>query len=187
MIWRTCASVRSSSARRAYRPEPSDWSIPTRRDPGTAGCRRRRAAREDRGPAWWRCRGTASDRPDQPRDRRMVDARLLGQLALRHLLGLELRSKPFVERSAVLGGHAAWALLEVDCGCKSRSKRCVDATMMGRTASTLYHPFVPVSLPRTRDRRRRVRWGRGRCAAVARRRSPRTKVRPRPMGRIAAP
>jgi hypothetical protein len=32
----------------------------------------------------------------------MVDARLLGQLSLGHLLGLELASKPFVERSAVL-------------------------------------------------------------------------------------
>jgi hypothetical protein len=29
----------------------------------------------------------------------------LSKLALRHLLGLELRSQPFVERSAVLGRH----------------------------------------------------------------------------------
>ena len=48
---------------------------------------------------------------DQPGDGRVIDTRLLGELALRHLLGLELGSKPFVERSAVLAGHAAWALL----------------------------------------------------------------------------
>ena len=47
---------------------------------------------------------------DQPGDRRVVHARLLGELALGHLLGLELSSQPFVERSAVLGGHVAWAL-----------------------------------------------------------------------------
>jgi hypothetical protein len=35
----------------------------------------------------------------------MVHARLLSELPLRHLLGLELGSKPFVERSAVLSGH----------------------------------------------------------------------------------
>jgi hypothetical protein len=29
----------------------------------------------------------------------------LCELPLRHLLGFELGSKPFVERSAVLGGH----------------------------------------------------------------------------------
>ena len=48
---------------------------------------------------------------DQPGDRRMVDARLLGELALRHLLGLELGSQPLVERATVLGGHdVVWAL-----------------------------------------------------------------------------
>ena len=35
----------------------------------------------------------------------MIDAGLLGELTLRHLLGLELGSKPFVERSSVLGRH----------------------------------------------------------------------------------
>jgi hypothetical protein len=42
---------------------------------------------------------------DQPGDRGVIHARLLSELPLRHLLGLELGSKPFVERSAVLGGH----------------------------------------------------------------------------------
>jgi hypothetical protein len=35
----------------------------------------------------------------------MIDARLLRELSLRHLLGLELGSKPLVERATVLGGH----------------------------------------------------------------------------------
>src|SRR5439155_22538860 len=44
---------------------------------------------------------------DEARDRRVVDAGLLGELPLGHLLGLELGSQPFVERSAVLRGHRA--------------------------------------------------------------------------------
>ena len=39
-------------------------------------------------------------------DRRVVHARLLGELPLRHLLGFELRSQPLVEGSAIGPGHA---------------------------------------------------------------------------------
>src|SRR4051812_15155745 len=42
---------------------------------------------------------------DQPRDGRVVNARLLGELPLRHLLGFELGPEPFVERSSVLSRH----------------------------------------------------------------------------------
>ena len=76
----------------------------------------------------------------------MIDARLLGELALRHLLGLELGSKPFVERSAVLGGHAAWALpgalpAAADCRVVGASMR----RMMLRRRTGLYPPLVPVT------------------------------------------
>ena len=47
---------------------------------------------------------------DEAGDRRVVDARRLGQLALRHLLGLELCAQPLVEGAAVLLGHYRWAL-----------------------------------------------------------------------------
>ena len=116
---------------------------------------------------------------DQPRDRRVVDAGLLRQLALRHLLGLELGSKPFVERSAVLGGHAAWALLDGSRdGPTGRSvPRCDDdgsgedgpVSPVGTGGGDARHPSDGVE-----------------CGAVGRRsgrdvarRSPRTKVRPR--------
>ena len=35
----------------------------------------------------------------------MVDARLLGELPLRHFLGLQLGAKPLVERTAIGAGH----------------------------------------------------------------------------------
>ena len=65
---------------------------------------------------------------DEPGDRGMVHAGLLGKLPLRHLLGFELSSKPVVERSAVLSGHMCLnaplvypfegALAQLSAGCR---------------------------------------------------------------------
>jgi hypothetical protein len=106
MIWRTCGSRRSSSARSAYSTRAVGFVAPDATRPEvlgrvgvvaqlaqTAGQLRRRAERRHPIAA------------DQARDRRVIDARLLGELALRHLLGLELGSQPLVERATVLGGH----------------------------------------------------------------------------------
>src|SRR4029077_5018212 len=75
---------------------------------------------------------------DESRDRRVIDARLLGELALRHLLGLELGSKPFVERSAVRGRHRVGSELRARGRVTFRS-----APTIGSGPGTLYHPFVP--------------------------------------------
>ena len=106
MIWRTCGSVRSSSARSEYSTRAVGFI-----DAGghQAEVLRRigvvtqlaQAARQFRGGAE-RWHAVAAD---EPGDRRVIDARLLGELALRHLLGLELGSQPFIEGSAVLGRH----------------------------------------------------------------------------------
>ena len=108
MIWRTCGSLSalvgtqrvldagrgvrgagrheaevlrvSASSRSSRRPRASLVAVPEGRHPVAA---------------------------DQAGDRGVVDAGLLRQLALRHLLGLELGSQPFVERSAVL--RSSWS------------------------------------------------------------------------------
>ena len=106
MIWRTCGSLRTSSARSAY----------STRAVGFGGARRHQAEVLRRvgvlaqlAQAAGQLGGGSERRhpvaADQPRDRRVVDARLLGELPLGHLLGLELGSQPFVEGSSVLGRH----------------------------------------------------------------------------------
>ena len=107
MIWRTCGSQRSSSARSAYSTRAVGFVAPEATRPevlrrvGVVAQLAQATSELRRGPE-----GRHPIAADQPGDRRVIDARLLGELALRHLLGLELGSKPFVERSAVLGGHA---------------------------------------------------------------------------------
>ena len=191
MIWRTCGSDRRSSARSAYSTRAVGLVAPGGDEPqvlrgvGVVAQLAQPAGQLGRGPER-RHPVTA----DQPGDRRVIDARLLGQLPLRHLLGLELGSKPFVERSAVLSGHAAWALLGA---CRVRSMplvRCLDAAMMRRAGST---PVSPVGTGRRRARRAcgngRERWGRssvrwGRSDARRRGTKVRLPVQARLAGRV---
>ena len=107
MTWRTCASHSYSSARSAYstravgsRP-PADDQTEIGRRVGVVAQLAQAAGELGGGPE-----GRHPIAADQSGDRGMVDTRLLRQLALRHLLGLELGPQPFVEGSAVLGRHA---------------------------------------------------------------------------------
>ena len=145
MIWRTCGSRQQlvgaqrvlDAGRRVGRPGGHEAQVLRR--VGVVAQLAQPAGELGGGPE-----GRHPVTADQPRDRRVIDAGLLGELALRHLLGLELGSKPFVERSAVLGGHAAWALLgRAACG-RTPLVRCLDATMMRTALRRLYHPLVPV-------------------------------------------
>ena len=111
MIWRTCGSESASSARSAYSTRAVGFCGPTDTTP-SAVLRVGVVAdlAEPAGQLGGRAERGHPIAPDQPGDRRVVDARLLRQLALRHLLGLELGSKPLVECAAVLGRHARLGL-----------------------------------------------------------------------------
>ena len=87
-----------------------------------------------RGPERWHAVAA-----DQAGDRRVVDARLLRELTLRHLLGLELGSQPLVERATVLGGGHRAVMGSV---ARTRGRRRVDRTIRLERA-------VPVSPVRT--------------------------------------
>ena len=84
---------------------------------------------------------------DQPRDRRMIDARLLRQLALRHLLRLKLSPQPLVEGSPVLDAHRILWVLRWPCDCDPRKRPLVWATSAYSGARALldigpwYGPF----------------------------------------------
>ena len=121
MIWRTCGSLSRSSARSEYSTRAIGLVGPMTPARGRPGCRRRPGVRAGRGPASLRFQATAFGPADQSRDRRVVDAGLLGELPLGHLLGFELGSQPFVERSAVLARHRGMRAPLERCG------RCRDA------------------------------------------------------------
>src|SRR4051812_28097770 len=90
---------------------------------------------------------------DQPGDGRVVDAGLLGKLALRHLLGLELGSQPLVECAAVVGRHARfWARSAV----LAVRVRVSNAWCIGPITRSYSRPRI------ARGEGRRVWWGRGR-------------------------
>ena len=140
MIWRTCASVSRSSARRAYSTRAVGFVAPAATSPRYCG---RVGVVAELAQAAGQLGGGAERRhavaADQSRDRRVIDARLLGELPLRHLLGLELGSQPFVERSAVLARHCGVGALRWVSG--GRLPRCPNYP--GRRRARLYHPFVP--------------------------------------------
>ena len=96
---------------------------------------------------------------DEPGDRRVIDAGLLGQLPLRHLLGLELGSQPLVERSAVLGRHVCLGAPWADrCGSgPARGASMPDDADAARACITRWYRV---------GRARRRRCGAGRCGAV---------------------
>ena len=91
MTWRTCASLRQSSERSAYSTRAVGLVVAGADEAEVL--RRVRVVAQLAQAAGELGRGAERRRPiaaDQARDRRVVDARLLRELALRHLLGLEL-------------------------------------------------------------------------------------------------
>ena len=154
MIWRTCGSLSISSARRAYSTRavgfvgPGGDQAEVLRRVGILAELAQAAGELGRGAE--RRHAVAAD---QAGDRRVVDARLLGELPLRHLLGLELGSQPLVERATVLGGHASLGAPLVACaGGAAMPHYRSDRPRL------LYHPFVPAADRHTK-RPRAVRCG----------------------------
>ena len=177
MIWRTCGSVRRSSARSAYSTRAVGFVDAGGDEPqvlrgvGVVAQLAQAAGQLGRGPE--RRHPVAAD---QPRDRRVVDARLLGELSLRHLLGLELGSKPFVERSSVLGRHvSAWAL-RPDRPMALRPMPRWPNYRCGARRSCITRWYRASTAPR-RPESRSVWCGRAGSRAAWPERRPRTKVR----------
>ena len=106
MTWRTCGSLRRSSERSAYSTRAVGWLVDDGRRPKYCGrlalvTQLAQAARQLGGGAERR-RAVAAH---EARDRRVIDTGLLRQLALRHLLRLELGPQPLVEGPTVLDAH----------------------------------------------------------------------------------
>ena len=153
MIWRTCGSVSASSARSAYSTRAVGFCGPMDTTP-SAVLRVGVVAdlAQPAGQLGGRAEGRHPVAADEPGDRRVVDTRLLRQLALRHLLGLELGSQPFVECAAVLGRHAR-------LGLGSRVP-CAGSTAVSSAWSVRpNHPLVPRA-GALRVGTREVWWGR---------------------------
>ena len=112
MTWRTCASPSASSARSAYSTRAVGFmvALPETRPRYCGASASSRISRRPRASLVAVPSDGGPVTADEPRDRGVVDAGRLRQLALRHLLGLELGAQPLVEGSTVLGGHVLWAL-----------------------------------------------------------------------------
>ena len=177
MIWRTCGSLSRSSARSAYSTRGGRVHRPGRDE--TEVLRRVRVV-----PKLAQATGELGRRPegrhpiaaDQAGDGRVVHARLLRQLALRHLLGFELGPQPLVEGSAVLCRHVEVGAPSGSAIVRGSSPRVIATIGWGLAASV-----SPVGTdgrdPRPGVGERTVRWGRAGSGAAGVGAAPGTFVR----------